>query len=95
MTRTRMICLTLIASAAALTGCSSQQMVNAEPEMIALADLGPLPAVTATVEPAYPEPIFLLGAGDTLGREMFSYYVACLYANQHYATGADDRPESD
>jgi hypothetical protein len=87
----RMIGLILVSGLCTIAGCNSQRTANAPAASVAIGSLGP--DVTAR---ASNNDIFFLGAGDALGREVFTYYVATLRAEeQFYATGADDRPTQD
>jgi hypothetical protein len=87
----RMIGFVLVGGLCTLVGCSTHQTTNPTAEAVAIGSLGP--DVTAR---ASSNDIFFLGAGDELGREVFTYYVATLRAQeQFYATGADERPTQD
>jgi hypothetical protein len=83
--------LVLLGGSCLLGGCSAQPTACSSCDDVAIGALGP--SVTAR---ASNNDIFFLGAGDALGREVFTYYVATLRAEeQFYATGADDRPAQD
>lgn len=91
MNRIRTISLGLLGVASCLAGCSAQPTASAPDGTVSIGTLGP--GVTAR---ASNNDIFFLGAGDPLGREVFTYYVATLRAEeQFYATGANDRPMPD
>ena len=93
MNRTLCLCL-LGLSATALAGCSaplaSSQPVTGpgvEP-MVALGDLG--------VADESARRTMYFGAGDALGQEVFTFYVASLRTTEEfYATGANDFPSND
>jgi hypothetical protein len=87
----RTIGLILVGGACVLTGCSTSRTASARSDNVAIGAMGP--AVTAR---ASNNDIFFLGAGDALGLEVFTYYVATLRAEeQFYATGEDERPDED
>jgi hypothetical protein len=89
MSLTRIVCLSLSAAALGLGGCSApQEATDAGQPSVALGAFAPAVAAPETAPGAYP-----LGAGDALGREVFRYYVACLRAYEHYATGESDFPQ--
>ena len=83
MNHVRTVCTSLTMAALALAGCSSpQEASHVDAAPIALAEFAPVAEAPAT-SPAFSP----LGAGDALGQEVFRYYVACLRAHEHYATG--------
>ena len=85
----RTICLSSLVSALALAGCSApQETTGAEGASFAMGQFSPGPMNAPATRAVFP-----LGAGDALGREIFTYYVACLNAYDHYATGANRFPD--
>lgn len=80
------LCLGLVASAVGLAGCSAtgESVATRAPGVVggvALAALGPSASGPAR------DGVFFLGAGDALGQEIFTYYVATLRLEELYATG--------
>jgi hypothetical protein len=74
----------------AMMGCSTAPAAPALDGAVAFGALGPAaPEQTAT------EHVFFLGAGDAIGREVFTHYVASLEAADAYATGSSDFPGRD
>ncbi len=78
--------LCLVASALGLAGC------NATGESVAARAPGDVGGVAlAALGPSASGPagdgVFFLGAGDALGQEIFTYYVATLRLDELYATG--------
>ncbi len=78
--------LCLVASALGLAGCNAtgESFVARAPGDVGgipLAAFGPLAS-----DPAR-DGVFFLGAGDALGQEIFTYYVATLRLDELYATG--------
>ena len=78
--------LGLVASALGLAGCNAtgKSVAAGAPGDVggvALAALGPSASGPAR------DSVFFLGAGDALGQEIFTYYVATLRLDELYATG--------
>jgi hypothetical protein len=82
--------LTLLASlcvaTVVLTGCGASSHIRSEPVApVSMAALGPVVEASAS-------DMYFFGAGDDLGRQIFTVYVASLNSDEYYATGADDSP---
>ena len=83
----RLITTVALTASATLVGCSNTQSANTaapctlctQSTVVAYGDLGPADASA--------DGTFYLGAGDALGQEIFTYYVASLRAQEYYATG--------
>ncbi len=83
--------LGLVSSALGLAGCSATggPVAGHAPGVVggvALGALGP-----SASDPAK-DGVFFLGAGDALGQEIFTYYVASLRLRERYATGEESFP---
>ncbi len=84
MARTSTIWSGLAATLLAIGGCATQQTAVSDQNGLALGTVG---GATPDHE------TYHLGAGDALGQEIFTYYVACLRASEeYYATGENDFP---
>ena len=94
----------IVASAAVLTGfalpaCTTAPAtgVSGEPT-VSLGELGPAASpwgeasalANVDADPWATENVYFLGAGDELGRQVFTRYVASIRASEYYATGVDD-----
>ncbi len=74
-------------AAAALTGCSTQS-TSSSPAVA----FGAMPAVTRSPS----ADVYFFGAGDALGQEVFTTYVASIRAmDEFYATGESAYPVSE
>ena len=88
------MCRFVVASTTALAGlsltaCSTAPATAIErggETSVSLGELGPASTHSERND------VFYLGAGDELGRKIFTRYVASLRANEHYATGESDFP---
>ena len=66
-----------------LAGCSTSPQVHPQP--VTPVSIGPVARLGS-------EGPYFFGAGDELGRQIFTVYVASLRSDQHFATGAHDAP---
>jgi hypothetical protein len=82
----RTICLGVAFAALALTGCSASRTAETR-TVIAPGAYGPV-----TPHRMNGSDVFFLGAGDALGQDVFTQYVASLGIDldQYYATGQSD-----
>jgi hypothetical protein len=80
MTRRMMLGLGALGLTLGLTGCKAQQTAQLESHSVSLGAM-------AAAENS--DDLYRLGAGDAIGREVFTYYVACLRANEYYANEPD------
>ena len=70
----------------ALTGCGTSSSVRGESAPpVSFAAMGPVASAGSS-------DTYFFGAGDALGQQIFTVYVASLESDQHYATGANDFP---
>ena len=82
-------CLCSTALVAALAGCHAAPVTERD-AVLALGVLGPQAS-----DPTGAGKPFYFGAGDALGYEIFTYYVASLRtSDEFYATGAEQRPDA-
>jgi len=82
----------MLLAAAGFGGCASESSVMVADTADADVALG----MVATAPDFQDDLDFRLGAGDDLGRDVFSIYVASMDVETFfYATGADDRPISE
>ncbi len=87
MYRTRNSCLIGLFAAVALVGCGTQQTNTATYQYQASTQL----AMQADQQ-VQDDGVYYLGAGDSLGQEIYLCYVRELQDEERYATGVDDRP---
>ena len=82
----RILFASLCVATVALTGCSTSSHVRSESAApVSLAAMGP-------VALAGSGGTYFFGAGDELGQQIFTVYVASLQSDLHHATGENDFP---
>ena len=77
----------LCVTAFALAGCGTSAQIRSEPVApVSMAAMGPVASIAGTSD------VYFFGAGDELGQQIFTVYVASLKNDQIYATGTNDFP---
>ena len=88
MRRRSLLLLAISLACLPLAGCQSSARTGSTAEPFAVS-LGMMPEPAPTASEA---DCVRLGAGDALGYEVFTYYVACLRAAETYYANEPDSP---